>query len=155
MNYHITHATNVHYPAICELIAQLADEENCTSYLTTDNLHRQIMEAAPPLTCLVALDTNNVIGCVIAYIGFDVQSATRGWHLSDIIVAPEQRERGIGKALLAVLAKEGLAHGLEWMSWTVMRDNHTAKAFYHKIDAEHINVDFMAIGKTGLRHLAS
>jgi GNAT superfamily N-acetyltransferase len=142
------------YPAIVTLLQGLAAEENGACRLDVTALAAQVLSANPPLWIWVveAVD-GEVLACVLAYGGYDVLSATRGLHLSDVVVTPLMRGRGIGTALLACLADAALQDGMEWMSWTLLRTNHDAQRFYQRIGGTCVDVQFMAMGRTAMKRL--
>jgi len=55
--------------------------------------------------------------------------------LEDLLVLPEERGRGAGKALLRALAKIALARGCGRMEWSVLDWNAPAIRFYRRIGA--------------------
>lgn len=130
------------YPAVITMIQGLALEEGGQSTLDEAALAAQLCHDAPKLECWVARVQDETIGCVLAYAGYDVQSATRGWHVSDIYVMPDMRGQGIGRALLLALPSES---GQAWSSWTVLRSNKAARRFYAALGAEEVDVAFMAL----------
>jgi ribosomal protein S18 acetylase RimI-like enzyme len=142
------------YPAIIALLSELAEQENSICRLDVEALTLQVARGQPELLVRVAEREGAVIGCVLTYIGYDVLSAARGLHLSDIIVTQNHRGCGIGTALLADIAAEGLRRELEWMSWTALTANNAAHRFYERVGGGKVNVHFMAMGRTAMRQLA-
>jgi ribosomal protein S18 acetylase RimI-like enzyme len=155
--FHIRTATPQDYPAIIALLRVLAAEEGGACHVHEDALAAQVASANPPLWIWVAEHTGEpcIVACALAYGGYDVLSATRGLHLSDVVVASAMRGRGIGTALLARLAKEALQDGMEWISWTALRSNHDAQRFYRRIGGMSVDVQFMAMGRTTMQRLQS
>jgi GNAT superfamily N-acetyltransferase len=69
---------------------------------------------------------------------FTTYSTWRGHHgirLEDLYVTPSQRQRGIGKALLARLAQIAIAEGCPRLEWDVLDWNEPAIAVYHRLGA--------------------
>jgi ribosomal protein S18 acetylase RimI-like enzyme len=153
--YHIRMAQVPDYPAIVVMLSELAAEEGGICLLDVPALGTQLCHHQPELRIVVAEIESKLIGCLIAYPGFDVLSATRGLHLSDIFVKTSHRQQRVGTLLLAHLSHYGLQHGLEWVSWTVMHSNHGARYFYETLGAVAVDVDFMAMGATSMRQLQS
>jgi ribosomal protein S18 acetylase RimI-like enzyme len=53
----------------------------------------------------------------------------------DLFVLPRWRSRGIGRALVAQVAREALRRGLTCLGWGVRGDNVRAKRFYRRLGA--------------------
>lgn len=83
-------------------------------------------------TILAELD-GRPVGYAISYPAYDVQSGSRGRHVADLYVEPEARGRGVGKALLAMVARVAKAHGARWLVLQMMRSNSNAEAFYRHL----------------------
>ncbi len=58
-----------------------------------------------------------------------------GLYLEDVYVRPVHRGRGIGKALLAKLAKLAMDRGLGRLEWAVLNWNSPAIGFYRSLGA--------------------
>jgi GNAT superfamily N-acetyltransferase len=56
-------------------------------------------------------------------------------HLEDIYVRPAARGAGVGKALMASLARRCLAEGLPRLEWEVLDWNTPSIAFYDRLGA--------------------
>lgn len=140
-------------PAIVEMMAGLAEEEGGESQLDASALKEAIEVGAPELLILIAQQQEEVTGCLLAYPGYDVLSASHGLHLSDIYVRPACRGHGAGRALIREAASVALNRDMVWMSWTVLRGNRGAQAFYRAIGADDVDVRFMAIGISAMRQL--
>ena len=96
-----------------------------------------------------------VIGTALYYPGYDVLSASRGYHLADFVIDENHRRNGLGYQLFAAVAAENLREGGEWISLTVLRKNASAQAFYAKLGMTHVAIDFYAIGPIALAALGT
>ena len=76
-----------------------------------------------------------IVGYALFYAGYDVDTASRGVHLADLFVAESARRRGVGRALVAAVARECRRTGGAWIAWFVQRDNREARAFYRALGA--------------------
>ncbi len=141
-DFSIRHATAEDYDAVCTMVQALALEEGSDSLFNVHNLS-DFLKVMPDAICLMAHNAEALLGCALAYAGYDIQSATKGWHLSDIYVMPDARAQGIGKALMLALQHHKTEY--KWTSWTVMRENKMARKFYAAIGAEEVDVCFMAM----------
>ena len=139
---------------IAALATELAVGEGQMPHTTEATLARDVFCNAPKCQMLVAQKGIESIGFVMFYDGYDRASASGGYHLGDVIVAPLHREKGIGTLLMKALAQHALQQNRDWVSWTVSKGNVSAKKFYlEAIKATQVDVDFMAMGKTALRVL--
>lgn len=75
------------------------------------------------------------VGYALFYPGYDVDTASRGAHLADLFVAKPARRRGVGRALMAAVARECRKAGGAWVAWFAQRDNREARAFYRALGA--------------------
>ena len=86
---------------------------------------------------LVATAGGEVVGYVLFYPGYDVDTASQGVHLADLFVVKSARRKGVGRALMAAAARECRKARGAWVAWFVQRDNREAHAFYHALGARH------------------
>ena len=154
-NFHIRSASENDYPRIIAMLSALASEEGGICRLDEAALAKQIAFGDPLLSVFSAQFDGVVCGCLLAYPGYDVLSASCGWHLSDFYVEQPYRGKGIGTALLTRLAAEGLKGGKEWISWTVLTANEAAIAFYERKGASPVGVRFMAMGMSAIHRLVA
>ncbi|HEX9285811.1 MAG TPA: GNAT family N-acetyltransferase [Thermoanaerobaculia bacterium] len=56
-------------------------------------------------------------------------------YLEDLVVSEAARSRGVGEALMAVLAREALARNAWRVEWAVLDWNEGAIRFYHRLGA--------------------
>ena len=150
MDYIIRLPSKHDYHTISDMLHLLAAEEGSACRLDAEALVLQVNRGEPELIMRVAEKDGELLGCAIAYIGYDVLSASRGLHLSDVFVMPAHRSHGIGTAFFASFAEHAKAHALEWMSWTMLTTNQAAKRFYDRLGASHVDVHFMAMGRSAL-----
>jgi ribosomal protein S18 acetylase RimI-like enzyme len=140
---------------LSELAADLAMQESQVPHTTIATLKRDVFCEKPECFMMVAEEASRIVGFVMFYSGYDLASASAGYHLGDIVVKPQKRGRGIGTLLMQSLAQQALADNKLWMSWTVSRTNENARKFYSDvIKASQIDVEFMAVGISALRRLS-
>ncbi len=90
----------------------------------------------PRLFCEVAEWNGEPAGFAVWFINFSTFSGRSGIYLEDLFVRPAQRGKGIGKALLAHLAKLCVANGWSRLQWSVLAWNAPSIAFYKSLGAE-------------------
>lgn len=78
-------------------------------------------------------------GAVVAYaVVFETYStflARPVLYLEDVYVTPAARGHGVGRAVMAVLAREALRRGCPRLSWVVLDWNVDAQRFYDRVGA--------------------
>ncbi|WP_019930904.1 GNAT family N-acetyltransferase [Nocardia sp. BMG111209] len=133
-------ATAADVPAMVRLVYDLADYEKardqCT--LTEERLHTALFGPAPALFAHVAVDDSSgtVLGCAIWFLNFSTWDGVHGIYLEDLYVMPEARGRGLGKALLAELARVAVERGYSRVAWSVLDWNAPSIDFYRAIGAQ-------------------
>jgi diamine N-acetyltransferase len=75
-------------------------------------------------------------GLAIWFLNFSTFRGRHGIYLEDLFVRPEFRGRGLGKALMAQLAKRCVERGLARFEWSVLDWNAPSIAFYKSIGAD-------------------
>ena len=94
-------------------------------------------------------------GFAVFFHSFSTFVGRRGMYLEDLFVVPEWRNRGLGRRLLAHVAKTAVARGCGRMEWAVLDWNEPARRFYRKLGARPMEewTVFRLTGDT-LRHVA-
>ncbi|MGH6948946.1 MAG: GNAT family N-acetyltransferase [Kiloniellales bacterium] len=82
---------------------------------------------------LVAETAGRLVGYALFYPVFDTQTAARGIHIGDLFVAAEARHRGVGRALMAAVARRARAAGGQFIAWNALAGNREAQAFYRTL----------------------
>lgn len=103
--------------------------------MTDDQLHRALFGTQVSLYGHVAEVDRHVIGFALWFRNFSTWRGRHGIYLEDLFVAPEHRGSGIGKSLLAALARECLANGYQRLDWSVLNWNEPSIAFYRCLGA--------------------
>lgn len=75
------------------------------------------------------------VGFALFFPTFSTFRGQPGLYLEDVYVRPVHRGRGIGKALLATLAKLAMDRGLGRLEWAVLNWNSPAIGFYRSLGA--------------------
>lgn len=73
------------------------------------------------------------VGYAMWHRSYDTETARRGSYLTDLYVDPAARGRGVGRALMAHVARATRADGGEVVFWVTRTDNHVARPFYARI----------------------
>ncbi|MBK1785743.1 GNAT family N-acetyltransferase [Prauserella cavernicola] len=122
---------------VVQLVHDLAEFERapqeCT--LTAEQLRTALFGASPAVFAHVAESDGEVVGFALWFLSFSTWRGVNGIYLEDLYVRPELRGSGLGKALLAALAKECLRRGYARLEWSVL-DWNPAVQFYKAMGAE-------------------
>ncbi|GAB4168900.1 MAG: GNAT family N-acetyltransferase [Thalassobaculales bacterium] len=104
--------------------------------------------AARPGELLLAFAAGMPVGFAAYALAWPGAGLAPTLYLKQLYVEPGQRGQGVGRRLMAALAREARAAGCARMEWTVLRDNADALAFYQRLGAraaEHV-VDYRIDG---------
>ena len=124
-------------PRILELDRQLARFERLTP--PDDEEGRRLLRLVfdeKRLEALVAETDGGVEGMALFYEGVSTFRAKPFLYLEDLVVSESSRSRGVGKALVAALAREAVSRGALRIEWAVLDWNARAIEFYERLGAE-------------------
>jgi GNAT superfamily N-acetyltransferase len=117
---------------------------------------RDVLPPGGACATLVAERDGGVVAFLLFARAYDLWSRTRGTNLLEVYVARNARRGGVGRALLAELARRTLAEGGRWISWTMSRTNAAGHAFYDALGAgRRPEIEFRALSGDALRRLAA
>ncbi|MCC6532739.1 MAG: GNAT family N-acetyltransferase [Burkholderiales bacterium] len=95
----------------------------------------RIMDAASPLYAIVAEQAGRVIGMANYIIHDNTATLTPVCYLQDLFVDPNERARGVGKALIDWLVAETGRRGWSRLYWNTKENNYRARGLYDKYTA--------------------
>jgi GNAT superfamily N-acetyltransferase len=126
---------------VCVLLRELAEYERLDHRfrLTPDIVRRDFLGASPRLDCALAFSGDQPAGVMTSYPTYSSFAAQRGIYLEDFYVRSAQRRQGIGRKLLAHLAKRALADGAARIEWSVLTWNEPSIRFYENLHAERVD----------------
>jgi GNAT superfamily N-acetyltransferase len=134
----INSATESDVPILLAMICELAEFERLAHELevTADSLRAALFGERPVAAALLAHVDGSPAGYAVYYHTFSTFVGRPGIFLDDIYVRPEYRKRGIGRALLAAVAKIGMEIGGGRFEWIALRWNQNAFRFYRSLGAK-------------------
>jgi diamine N-acetyltransferase len=123
---------------VFQLVCELADYEKLRHEVvaTASDLAQALSGPQPRLFCDLAEWEGEAAGCAVWFLNFSTFRGRHGIYLEDIFVRPALRGRGIGKALMAQLARRCVAQGYARCEWAVLDWNAPSIAFYKSIGAQ-------------------
>nr|WP_199336615.1 GNAT family N-acetyltransferase [Oscillatoria sp. FACHB-1407] len=130
-------ATSADAEVLFHLIQALAEYEKL-SHAVTGNaalLATDLSGDRPACEAILAEHEGNPIGFALFFSNYSTFLTKPGIYLEDLFVLPEYRGQGVGKALLAHLAKLAQARDCGRLEWSVLDWNEPAIAFYRRIGA--------------------
>lgn len=110
---------------------KLAHEVDATAAMIGEAL----FGANPKVFCDIAEWEGQPAGFALWFYTYSTFRGRHGIWLEDLFVKPEQRGRGIGKALMANLARRCVDEGLPRLAWWVLNWNEPSRVFYRSIGA--------------------
>lgn len=130
-------ATPGDVPLILQLINELAEYEQLadTVKATADGLHAQLFGARPAAEVLIGEVDGAAAGFALFFHNFSTFTGKRGLYLEDIFVRPAYRGAGLGKQLMAALARIAVQRDCARFEWSVLDWNAPAISFYRSIGA--------------------
>jgi GNAT superfamily N-acetyltransferase len=143
-------ATRDDVPVIAELIRGLARFEKLEQevVMTDELLAAGLFGDRPYAEVVLAEDDGRPVGFALFFHNFSTFLGRPGIYLEDLFVLPEQRGRGIGRMLLAHLARLAVERGCGRLEWAVLDWNRDAIKFYERLGARP-NSDWTVYRLTG------
>lgn len=123
---------------IFALVRELADYEKLSAEVdaTEDAIAAALFADAPRLYCDIAEWAGEAAGFAVWFLNFSTFRGRHGIYVEDIFVRPQFRGRGIGRALMAHLARRCVEQGYARCEWAVLDWNTPSIAFYRSIGAQ-------------------
>ena len=124
-------------PLILSLIQELAEYEQLSHEVTAtdERLHDALFGSTPVAHAVIAREGSEPAGFALYFFNFSTFLAKPGLYLEDLFVRPAWRKRGLGRLLLAHLARIAVDRGCGRMEWSVLNWNETALRVYRSIGA--------------------
>ncbi|MGH6927188.1 MAG: GNAT family N-acetyltransferase [Dongiaceae bacterium] len=119
-------------PRVAAMCAGLSAAEGLgiASRFTAETFRRDGFGANPAFSCLIAEAEADAIGYALHCRDYDTDHLCRSVYLADLYVETAARGRGVGRALMAAVARDSRAEGARLMMWGVLKSNHAARRFY-------------------------
>jgi GNAT superfamily N-acetyltransferase len=134
---HIRPAAESDVPLILSFIRELAAFERLAHEVvaTEAGLRATLFGPRPYAEVAIAEDGGESAGFALFFHNYSTFLGRPGIYLEDLYVRPELRGRGIGRALLAHLARLAVERGCGRLEWWVLDWNESAIRFYRSLGA--------------------
>ena len=123
---------------IFALVRELADYEKLSGDVdaTPEAIAAALFAREPRLFCDIAEWNGEPAGFAVWFLNFSTFRGRHGIYVEDLFVRPAFRKRGIGKALMARLARRCVDEGWARFEWAVLDWNAPSIEFYRSIGAQ-------------------
>ena len=138
MTISIRSATSDDVPTVAFLIRALSQYEKLEHEvaMTEDKLRTTMFGPRSYAEAVLAEEDGKAVGFALFFHNYSTFLAQPGLYLEDLYVPESHRGKGIGKSLLAHLAKIAVERNCGRMEWAVLDWNVDAIGFYEKLGAK-------------------
>jgi len=135
--FRIRRGTARDVPTIVSLIRELAKYERLLRHTRLDakRLRRHGFGRRRYFESLICTRGKRPIGYAAYYFAYSTFTCGPVLFVEDILVLPEERGRGAGKALMIELARIAVREGCDQMEWLVLDWNVPSIKFYERLGA--------------------
>ena len=135
--FRIRPATIEDTPLILAFIEQLAEYEKLAHEVvaTEDILRKTLFEDRSVAEVILGYQGENPVSFALFFYNFSTFLGRPGLYLEDLFVKPEGRGKGVGRVMLAYLARRAQQRGCGRFEWSVLDWNQPAITFYESIGA--------------------
>lgn len=125
----------------CETLAGLIrdlaiyEELEHEARATADDLRRDLFGPRVHAEALLAEEGSEPVGFALFFHNYSTFRGRPGLYLEDLFVRPSHRGKGLGKRLLARLAKIAVGRGCARFEWSVLDWNEPSIGFYRALGA--------------------
>jgi GNAT superfamily N-acetyltransferase len=132
-------ATPTDIQAILGLVRELAVYEREPDAVKATESHVRTAlfpdGGGPTTFAHVAEVEGEVVGMAVWYVTYSTWTGVNGIWLEDLFVQPGHRGSGLGRELLATLARTCVDRGYQRLEWAVLDWNEPSLAFYRSLGA--------------------
>jgi GNAT superfamily N-acetyltransferase len=125
-------------PLLLQFIKDLAEYEQLADacVATQEDLRKHLFGPGAVAHAVLAFVGDEAAGFALYFFSFSTFLARPGLYLEDLFVKPAWRKHGIGRGLLAALARIAIDRDCGRMEWSVLNWNELALRVYRGIGAQ-------------------
>jgi GNAT superfamily N-acetyltransferase len=122
---------------VTQFVRELAEYEKLLHecHTTEAMMDEALFGSNPRVFCDIAEWDGEPVGNAIWFLNFSTFSGKTGLYLEDLFVRPAFRGKGIGKGLMAHLARKCVENGYGHFQWAVLDWNTPSIDFYRSLGA--------------------
>ena len=137
MTFQIRNGAERDVPLILQMIKGLAEYEKLSHQVVAseEGLRESLFGANPAAEVVIGYAGEQAAGFALFFHNYSTFLGQRGLYLEDLFVFPEWRGKGLGRQLLAHLARIAVERGCGRMEWSVLDWNEQAMRVYRGIGA--------------------
>lgn len=141
LDLRIRPATTDDAELLANLVRELAVYEKLEGHARAapDDFRRHLFGPRPAAEAAIAEVAGEPVGFALWFTTFSTFRGQPGIYLEDLFIRPRYRGRGIGKALLTMLARLAADRGCGRLEWSVLDWNEPAIGFYRSIGARPVD----------------
>jgi ribosomal protein S18 acetylase RimI-like enzyme len=124
-----TPADGARVAAMCARLSA-AEGLGIASRFTAEAFRRDGFGPDPAFSCLIAEARGEAIGYALHCRDYDTDHLCRSVYLADLYVETAARGQGVGRAMMAAVARDSRTAGARLMMWSVLKSNQAARRFY-------------------------
>jgi GNAT superfamily N-acetyltransferase len=138
VSLHIRAAEPADGALVFALVRELADYEKLSGEVesTPESIAAALSGPQPRLFCDVALWNGELAGFSTWFLNYSTFRGSHGIFIEDLFVRPAYRGKGVGKGLMASLARRCIQQGYGRCEWAVLVWNAPSIDFYKSIGAQ-------------------
>jgi GNAT superfamily N-acetyltransferase len=121
---------------IFALVCELAEYEKLAVDASEQAISAALFCDQPRLFCDIAEWQSEPAGFTTWFLNYSTFRGSHGIYIEDLFVRPAYRGRGLGKGLMASLARRCIEQGYGRCDWAVLDWNAPSIAFYKSIGAQ-------------------
>ncbi|MCA1684471.1 MAG: GNAT family N-acetyltransferase [Planctomycetia bacterium] len=123
--------------ALADLVRELADYEKLGHLARAGegDFRAHLFGPRPAAEAVLAEVDGEAVGFALFFPTFSTFRGEPGLYLEDLFVRPAMRGIGIGKALIAAVARRAVDRGCGRLEWSVLDWNAPAVSFYRAVGA--------------------
>lgn len=148
-------ATAADSARIAEMANALNTHHELEPAFTAAKVERDGFGPDAAFACLLVEADGAVVGYAMYHDSYNSDLAERGLWLVDLYVEPAHRAAGIGRRLMAALARIAIERGAVSLWWGVSGKNAQARAMYAGIGAHDYDYRLLEMDRADLERLAA